>query len=317
MRSRLSRVAAAYPELLIVLVAAGTGLALARPLRWLDGRQGINVLLVVLVFATAVTVSTDALGRLRSAWPHLVATLAIGVILLPALSWLASRVVTAGSLRNGIMTVGLAPCEIASVATTGLAGGEPALAAAVLIGSTALSVAVAGPILSVEASGAHVHSGHILINLAVVVALPLVAGLTLRAKTGITPLREVAATNAATAALAGLVALVAAQVHLGTAYFAVFAAIVIVIGVSAVIAALLGRTLSPQRATALLLTISMRDFAIAAGLASAAFGPASAAPLGLYGVAVIIWGTAVAGRRRAKATTLNSPESDGPELVDG
>ena len=46
----------------------------------------------------------------------------------------------------------------------------------------------------------------------------------------------------------------------------------------------------------------MRDFAIAAGLAAAAFGPAAAAPLGLYGIAVLIWGTAVAGilRQRTK-----------------
>ena len=45
----------------------------------------------------------------------------------------------------------------------------------------------------------------------------------------------------------------------------------------------------------------MRDFAIAAGLAAAAFGPAAAAPLGLYGVAVLVWGTAVAGVLRQRA----------------
>jgi hypothetical protein len=48
----------------------------------------------------------------------------------------------------------------------------------------------------------------------------------------------------------------------------------------------------------------MRDFAIAAGLATSAFGAAAAAPLGLYGVVVLVWGTAVAGfaRRRARPT---------------
>lgn len=34
----------------------------------------------------------------------------------------------------------------------------------------------------------------------------------------------------------------------------------------------------------------MRDFAIAADLAVAAFGPAAAAPLGLYGILVLVWG---------------------------
>jgi len=59
------------------------------------------------------------------------------------------------------------------------------------------------------------------------------------------------------------------------------------------------RTTRPARA-ALLLTTSMRDFAIAAGLATAAFGPAAAAPLGLYGIIVLVWGTATAGFTRRR-----------------
>ena len=181
-RRRRWRIAvAAYPELLLVLAAAAIGLLVGRPLRWLDGHQGINVLLVVLVFATAVTVSTAQIGRLTASWRQIVAGLAVGAAVLPPLSWLASRIVSAGSLRNGIMAVGLAPCEIASVATTALAGGDPALAAVILIGSTALSVGLAGPVLSLEAGHAHVHSLHILVNLALVVALPLAAGLAVRA----------------------------------------------------------------------------------------------------------------------------------------
>ena len=39
-------------------------------------------------------------------------------------AWAASRLVSAGSLRDGVMVAGLAPCEIASVATTAMAGGE-------------------------------------------------------------------------------------------------------------------------------------------------------------------------------------------------
>jgi len=45
----------------------------------------------------------------------------------------------------------------------------------------------------------------------------------------------------------------------------------------------------------------MRDFAIAAGLAAAAFGPAAAAPLGLYGIMVLVWGTAVGSALRGRA----------------
>jgi predicted Na+-dependent transporter len=224
----------------------------------------------------------------------------MGVTVLPAISWLASRIVAAGSLREGIMVIGIAPCEIASVATTALAGGEAALAAAVLIGSTALSVAFAGLIISLEANQAHVHPLHILVNLLIVVALPLAAGLVVGAKATLSGAGEAYAAKTATAALVGLVALVAAQVHIGVAYGAVLGAIVIIVGVSALLGSLLGRSTTKVEAIPLLLTVSMRDFAIAAGLASAAFGPSSAAPLGLYGVVVIVWGTAVAGRLRAK-----------------
>jgi predicted Na+-dependent transporter len=52
---------------------------------------------------------------------------------------------------------------------------------------------------------------------------------------------------------------------------------------------------------AILLTTSMRDFAIAAALAAAAFGPSAAAPLGVYGMAVLIWGTGSAGFMRARS----------------
>jgi BASS family bile acid:Na+ symporter len=298
--SRVARIVGAYPELLLVLCAAGIGLAVSRPLRWLDSHQGINAFLAVLVFATAVTVPIDALGRLAARWRRLAVALVAGATVLPAVSWVASRIVSAGPLRNGIMAVGLAPCEIASVATTALAGGDPAIAAAVLIGSTVLSVATAGAILSLEASGAQVHPLHILVNLAVVVALPLAAGLLLRAKAGITGGREAAARKTATAALGVLVALVAAQVNLATTYVAVFAAIVIIIGVSAGLGLALGRATTTDLSIPLLLTSSMRDFAIAAGLASTAFGASAAAPLGLYGVLVIVWGTAIAGRLRAK-----------------
>lgn len=63
---------------------------------------------------------------------------------------------------------------------------------------------------------------------------------------------------------------------------------------------LLGARAGRPAAVAVLLTTSMRDFAIAAGLAAAAFGPAAAAPLGLYGILVLVWGTAAAGVARRR-----------------
>lgn len=299
-RPRVPRAIGTYPELLLVIVAAGVGLAVGRPFRWADGHQGINVLLFVLVFATAVTVSPDSLRRVLSSWKQLIAALVLGITVLPALSWLASHLVTAGPLRDGIMVVGIAPCEIASVATTAMAGGAAALAAALLIGSTLLSVSLGGLILSFVAGNAHVHPVHVLINMVVVVGIPLTAGLLLAAVTHLSPRSVFAAEWTATGALAGLVVLVAGQVHIGAAYVGVLFAILIIVAASALLGVGIGRTTSREGSTSLLLTISMRDFAIAAALAAAAFGPEAAAPLGLYGVVVLLWGTGVAGWLRAR-----------------
>jgi predicted Na+-dependent transporter len=87
-------------------------------------------------------------------------------------------------------------------------------------------------------------------------------------------------------------------VHLSAGYATVAAALVVFLLCSAVIGRLLGLHAPRPVAAALLLTTSMRDFAIAAGLATAAFGPAAAAPLGLYGILVLVWGTAAAGTLR-------------------
>jgi hypothetical protein len=55
----------------------------------------------------------------------------------------------------------------------------------------------------------------------------------------------------------------------------------------------------------------MRDFAVAAGIATAAFGPAAAAPLGAYGVLVLLAGSlaAIIARRRP-APDANGPATD-------
>ena len=348
--ANLRALLARYPELAAVLAAAVIGLSVQRPLAWLAARQGINVLLAVLVFATAVTIEPAALRRAASAWRRLLVALAIGATVLPALSWVVAHMVPAGPLRNGVLTVGLAPCEIASVATTAMARGEAAIAAGALIGSTVAAVAIAGPILALEAGHAGFSPGGVIANLALVVALPLAVGIALRASArppagvraerspraseppsaGVrgeraptrvasrawsataralaTPGAQRAASHVALAAVAALVALIASEVHLSAGDATVTAALVVFLLASAVIGRLLGLRAPRPVAAALLLTTSMRDFAIAAGLAAAAFGPAAAAPLGLYGILVLVWGTATAGalRRRTAVPGMTS-----------
>ncbi len=296
--SRVRPVLTGYPELIAVLAAAVLGLSVQPPLAWLAGHQGISVLLAILVFATALTIEPAALRRVATAWRPLLAALAAGITVLPALSWLAAQLVAPGPLRYGVMAAGLAPCEIASVATTAMAGGEAALAAGLLVGSTVITVAAAGPILTLEAGHATVSPGHIIASLALVVALPLAAGLLLRARVPLAARAERGAGVTAMAAVAALVALIAAEVHLSARYLTVTLALAVFLAGSALTGRFLGSRTARPASTALLLTASMRDFAIAAALAAAAFGPAAAAPLGVYGILVLIWGTAAAGLLR-------------------
>ncbi len=298
--SRLRQVASAYPELLIVLVAAIIGLTVQRPLAWLTSHNGIDALLVVLVFSTAITIEPAAVRRATASWRPLVVTLIVGATVLPALSWLVSRMVSAGSLRDGVMCVGLAPCEIASVATTAMAKGEAALSAGVLIGSTIVTVVIAGAILALEAGHAPVHPAHIVLNLFLVVALPFAVGLAARAIRPLGVRAEQAALTVATVSVAALVALIAAEIHFNDRYVAVAGSLVLFLATSIVIGRLVGWSLPNPTSSSILLTTSMRDFAIAAGLASAAFGASAAAPLGLYGVLVLLWGTGAAGWLRKR-----------------
>ncbi|MHB2023778.1 MAG: bile acid:sodium symporter family protein [Mycobacteriales bacterium] len=309
--ARLRSLVGAYPELISVVVAAVVGLTVQSPLSWLASHEGIDALLAVLVFATALTIEPAALRRLGGTWRPLLAAVATGIVVLPALSWAASRLVSAGSLRDGVMAAGLAPCEIASVATTAMAGGEAALSAGVLIGSTVATVALAGPILTLEAGHSSVQPRSIVVNLALVVALPLAVGIGLRSLTPLGSRAERPASITAIAAVAALVSLVAAEVHLSAPYLGVALALVVFLATSAVVGRLLGVRTRPRAGRALLLTTSMRDFAIAADLAVAAFGPAAAAPLGLYGILVLVWGTAAAGVLRQR-----KPE-DAPSNVLG
>jgi predicted Na+-dependent transporter len=297
--SRLVRsVLTNYRELAIVLLAAVLGLTVQGPLDWLVRHQGINILLALLVFATAIAIEPRSLGQLPSLWRPLLLALVVGVTLLPALSWLAARLVHTGPLRDGVMTVGLAPCEIASIATTAIAGGSVVLAGGLLIGSTILTVALAGPILALEVSHASVHPGHIVSNLLLVVALPLVVALLIRFRFSLPTKLEPVAATASTLSVAALVALIAAEVHLNSSYVAVVGALVAFLVATIGLGLLASRHPRSATGSALLLTLSMRDFAIAAGLSAAAFGAKAAAPLGLYGILVLTWGTGCAGYLR-------------------
>jgi predicted Na+-dependent transporter len=181
-----------------------------------------------------------------------------------------------------------------------MASGDVALAAGILIGSTIVTGSFAGPILALETSSTSVHPGHILFTLLIVVAAPLAVGILVRSFNDITERGDAIAASASTLSVAALVALVASEVHLSTKYLSVFAAIVLFLILSAIVGRLMGLGNNQSVIKAFLLTTSMRDFAIAAALATAAFGSTAAAALGIYGITVLIWGTGCAGLMRRR-----------------
>ena len=287
-----------YRELWIVLVAAAVAIVVPGPGRWLADHHGVDVALAALVLVTALAVPPGAAAALTRDRTRLLVALGLAAVVLPALGWVASRLVADQVLRRGVLALGVAPAEVASVATVGVAGGDTAAASGLLIGSTLLTVVLAGPVLGLVGGSASVDVGSVLVNLVLVIAAPLVVGLAVRNRLGRSPARERVETVGPVALVAVLVFLVASEVTFTRAYVGVVGALVVFLVGSTALGWALGRGADGPLATATVLTTGMRDFAIAAGIATAAFGAASAGPLGIYGVLVIPWGLAIAGARR-------------------
>ena len=299
-----ARASDSHIELVLVVGAAVLSQAVPEPARFLVDHRGLDVSLAVLVFVTAIAIPATAFRGLATNARRLAAALACTTIVLPALSWALSRLVRTLALRRGVLTVGLAPAEIASVATTSLAGGEAVVAAGMLVGSTLITVAAAGVGLRLLGGGGTVHLLPLLTNLSLVVGAPMAAGIIIRTRLILSEGQEAAAERLSVAVVTMLIWLVASNVHLSSSYIAVTVALLLFVAGSAVLGVALGYRTPAPVATALLLTTSMRDFAVAAAIAVAAFGAAAAAPLGLYGVIAIGWGMAVATHRSTRRRVL-------------
>jgi predicted Na+-dependent transporter len=284
-----------------VLVVAALGVGFPGPGRRAEAADGILIALAVLVFCTGTSMTFAEMGAVRTAGRRLAVVLAVTTAGLPVLAWLASHLVSGAAARGGILAAGVAPAEVASVALTGLAGGDAVLAAGLLAASTILTVLLAGPILSLAGAHSSASQLSLLVTLALVVALPLVSGSALRSAD---PLggREQALTRVlGTVSLLVLLWQVASQIEVRASEAGVLLALLAYLAGGAGLGWLLARGAPAERRTAIVLTTAMRDFAVAAGIAASAFGAAAAAPLGIYGLLVLIFGSAAAyaaGRKR-------------------
>lgn len=288
----LRRAVADRLELLAVVAAAMIGWWLSSPIGSLVDRNAINIVLFALVLSAAMTLPASAILGLRSRSVRLGMVALATLLGLPVIAWSAARLVPDGPVRAGIVTIGIAPAEIATVALAALALGGTAVAAWLLVVSTAASALLAAPLLELLVGRGSVRSGALLVTLAVVVVLPFILGVAARSR--LSDGVEEPARRVATGAVTILVALVASQVVLDSSLARAALAMALIVVGGALLGTALGRLLPGEDRSAVLLSVSTRDFAIAAGIGAAAFGPQAAAPLGLYGIMVMIWGTVVA-----------------------
>jgi len=87
-----------------------------------------------------------------------------------------------------------------------------------------------------------------------------------------------------------LVELVASQIHPVRAYIGVTGAIVALVALTTGGALAIGHLVDARGRPAVVLSVAVRDFAVASGIADTAFGARASGPLGIYGIVVIASG---------------------------
>jgi predicted Na+-dependent transporter len=286
----------ALPRALTPLAIAAAVLGVLAPSGGLAAHS--DLLLALLVLATALGISFSDLARLRDHLGVVVLLSVVPPLVLGAIAWGLGRPFAA-PVRDGLFAVGLSSSEVASVGLVALAGGDATIALGALTGSLVLA-AVLGPVaVGAIAGGAHADTGKLLGRFALVVLAPLAVGVAVRSwprvaarLTRLDPPRDgVVALTVAVLVYAALSGTEGAH-HLGAALLASLA----FLAVSGVLAELWRRRAGAVVAIPGALAIAMRDFAVAAALATQAFGtPAGAVP-GVYGVAMLIAGALAAGR---------------------
>jgi predicted Na+-dependent transporter len=219
------------------------------------------------------------------------------LVVLSAAAWAIGRPFDP-AIRDGLLAVGVASSEVATVGLVTLAGADATVALGAVAGSLVLS-ALLGPVALGVLAGHPGHGGtaHLLGRFALVVIAPLIVGVAIRSSRLRSGIAAVDAEREGVAAIV-LAALVYAALSgtaghdgLGSALLASVA----FLAVAAVLAELWRRTAPWPVAIPGALTIAMRDFAVAAALAAQAFGPRAGVVPGVYGVVMLLAGSAGAG----------------------
>lgn len=279
-------------DILLPLALVAAVAALVAPSEALAERS--DLLLAVLVLLTALGIEPAQLLRLRERKAVLALLVFAPFAFLVPLAWGISQLFD-GAVKEGVLALGVASTEVAAVGLVAVAGGNAVLALGTLTGSLVVSAVAGPPILgAIAGSGADVAVGELVARFALVVLLPLAAGLAVRARVSALRGHERALTGGAALAVVVLVyAAMSGSTEDGELRSAL-AASVLFLALSAVPAATwIGMAPAELRGTGALV-IGLRDFAVAAALGAQAFGPAAGTVAGVYGVLMLLVGAAAA-----------------------
>ncbi len=294
MRSTLfSAALRAATRLILPLTLVAAALALVLPSRAVAARS--DVLLGLLVLATALGIPWSELAALRSAAATIALLSVAPLVVLAAFAWVLGHAFGTDT-RDGLLAVGISSSEVA-VGLTALADADATIALGAVTGSLVLA-ALAGPIAIAWLAGGHGHggSGRLLARFALVVLVPLAVGVAVRTLRRAGPWLERHDGERDGVAALAVVVLVYASLSGTHGAHGLGAALVASVAFCAG-SALLGwlwhvRRSPSAAATPGALAIGMRDFAVAAALASQAFGTRAAVVPGVYGVVMLVAGTA-------------------------
>jgi len=280
----------------LLVVGAVLGIVLPGPGRGAAGAGGIEAALALLVATSAMSIPPAELAQAASSWRRLLLALGVSALALPVLG-LAVGSLAPRALARSLGVVGLAPSEVASIAVAQIARGSAPLAAGMVLGTTALTLAEAAPLLALAGYRTHLNPLALLATLATVVAAPLAVGVAL-ARLG--PRVSALGRAVSPIALALLIWEVASELRPGASPLLAIAISIALVGAAGLVGLLATVGAGRSERIAIVAATGMRDFAVAAGIAASAFGPQSVGPLAAYGLVAIGTG-ALAARLLGRA----------------
>jgi predicted Na+-dependent transporter len=295
------RVAAA----LLPLALAAVALALLVPSQEIAGRG--DLLLAVLVVLTALGIAPHELWDLRARFTAVLALSLAPFLVLVPLAWVLGRLFDS-PVREGVLTLGLSSTEVAAVGLVALAGGDAALALGALAGSLIAS-AMLGPLLIglLAADAASTDTGVLLGRFALVVLLPLAAGVAARSASPRLARGEPWYAAGSTLTVAALIYAALSGTTTGDHLAPALAASAAFLALSAIPAIAAARVVSAPQRSAVGLAVALRDFAVAATLATQAFGTPAATVAGIYGVLMLITGALTTTTLRRTTELADDP----------